>query len=230
MATNYNPSVVTDGLVFCIDAANVKSYPGSGNTIYDLSNNGHTADFINGAAYASSYQGAIDFDGSNDYVELDTDILLGSEWTLSVTFSAHATSSDWVRIFGHSNDSSDRFWGIWIPNSRLYILWQSYTGGGQLGFNNANTSVATLNKVYHLTITNTTSNLKTLYLDGVEVSSGTIGGTISYTGNTSKVRIGYAGFHTYHNGEVYQASIYNKALTAAEVKQNFEATRGRFGV
>ena len=67
MAIFYNPRTITDGLVLCLDAANSKSYPGSGTTWTDLSGNGNHVT-ISGATYNSSERlGCFDFDGTDDY-------------------------------------------------------------------------------------------------------------------------------------------------------------------
>ena len=73
------------------------------------------------------------------------------------------------------------------------------------------------------------SDVHALYVDGEVVSGPTSGGSSFHT-NTDNFTIGYAGYHTYHAGNIAVARIYNKGLTADEVKQNFEAMRGRFGL
>ena len=70
MATDYNHSIVTDGLVLCVDAANTKSYPGSGTTWTDISGKNHNGTLINGPTFSSDNMGGIVFDGSNDAVTL----------------------------------------------------------------------------------------------------------------------------------------------------------------
>jgi hypothetical protein len=68
MATNYNPGIVTSGLVLCLDAGNTKSYPGSGTTWTDLSGNGNTGTLVNSPSYSSS--GYFSFDGTNKSVSI----------------------------------------------------------------------------------------------------------------------------------------------------------------
>jgi hypothetical protein len=69
MGLGHSPSIVRDGLVLYLDAANPKSYPGSGTTWFDLmgSNNGT---FINGATHNSNNLGGVLLDGVDDYVSL----------------------------------------------------------------------------------------------------------------------------------------------------------------
>jgi hypothetical protein len=68
LALSHSPSIVTDGLVLCLDAGNPKSYPGSGTTWTDLSGNGNNGTLVNGVGYSGSNLGSLVFDGSNDYV------------------------------------------------------------------------------------------------------------------------------------------------------------------
>ena len=73
MGLSHSPNIVTDGLVLCLDAANRRSYPGSGNSWLDLSGNGNNGTFGSGTAaptFSSGNGGSLVFDGSNDYVEV----------------------------------------------------------------------------------------------------------------------------------------------------------------
>lgn len=70
------PNIVTDGLVLYLDAANTKSYPGSGTTWNDLSGNGNNGTLINGYIFNSIGNGNLVFDGSNDYVNINAQTLL----------------------------------------------------------------------------------------------------------------------------------------------------------
>jgi hypothetical protein len=68
MGLSHSPSIITQNLVLCLDAANPKSYPGSGTTWTDLSGNGNTGTLVNGVGYNSGNLGSLSFDGVNDYV------------------------------------------------------------------------------------------------------------------------------------------------------------------
>ena len=70
MGLAHSPRIVTDGLVLCVDAANTKSYPGSGTTWTDISGKGHNGTLTNGPTFSSDNMGGIVFDGSNDAVTL----------------------------------------------------------------------------------------------------------------------------------------------------------------
>ena len=67
MGTSYNPRIVTNGLVLCLDAANKRSYPGAGTTWTDLSHNPTNLTLYNGLSYSDEGNGSLLFDGTDDY-------------------------------------------------------------------------------------------------------------------------------------------------------------------
>jgi hypothetical protein len=69
MGIAYNPAIIRSNLVLCLDAANPKSYPGSGTTWTDLSGFGNNGTLINGVGYSSDNLGSLSFDGVNDYAK-----------------------------------------------------------------------------------------------------------------------------------------------------------------
>ena len=69
MATIYNPNIVTDNLVFCVDAANTKSYSGSGTIWKDISGEDNDGTLVNGPTFSNDNGGSIVFDGTNDYIQ-----------------------------------------------------------------------------------------------------------------------------------------------------------------
>ena len=102
MSYKYGPSIVTDGLVFYVDAANENSYPGSGTDWADLSGDA-TATLTNGPTYSSNNGGYIDFDGSNDHVEVTgINVSALSTFTLEAwVYPTLYTSNNWnINAFG----------------------------------------------------------------------------------------------------------------------------------
>jgi len=69
MGAAAGPDIVEDGLVLCLDAANPKSYPGSGNTWTDLRGNGNDGTLVNGVGYDSANNGSMVFDGVDDSIQ-----------------------------------------------------------------------------------------------------------------------------------------------------------------
>lgn len=226
MSISYNSSIATDGLVLCLDAGNPRSYIGSGTAWNDSTNTGgNNGTLINGPTYSSANGGYLDFDGVDDYVQgtnTATTDLTGS-MTCECWFKIDAIPSDWVRIFG-KGDGTNRTYGLWYNFNSSLFLYQRYgtTNTGPTYSVTLNTGVW-----YHMVGTSSGTD-HVLYLNGAAVGSSS-GGSTFYS-STEGYRVAAATFHTYHNGPISIARLYNRGLTASEVLQNFNATRGRYGI
>ncbi len=233
MATNYNPAIVTDGLVLCLDAANTKSYPGSGTTWTDVSGNGNnTGTLTNGPTFDSGNKGSIVFDGSNDYVEASAVLSAGQQkYTLSAWWNITNNPSG-AQVVMEQNSSSS------ITHRRACIL---ITSGGVWGFNgqsNDNHDEVPIrvgqwvNGVVTIDTTAGSSGLK-LYENGSLYFTGSTSGGISNLNvGTHAFAIGHkisnGGEH--FQGKISCVSVYSRVLTATEVLQNYNALKGRFGL
>jgi len=221
MATIYNPNIVTDNLVFCLDAANTKSYPGSGTTWTELSGKGTNGTLTNGATFDSADGGSIVFDGTNDSVALGSDMF---------NPNADFTISSWIKI--------DTLSGT---NSHTIVSTLGNTGSFQLRYKNgtglqvvdswivdvgafSNSETLSIGTWYNITVTRS-SNTYTYYLNGSSVSS--FSSTNTYDRGPMTIGINYAGTNVF-DGKIAQVHVYNKALTAAEVLQNYNAYKGRY--
>jgi hypothetical protein len=224
MSVNYNPRTVTDGLVLALDAGNAKSYPASGTTWTDLSGRGNTGTLINGPTYNSSNGGRIIFDGTNDYVSFPSTIQLTGSYTISYAIYSTRTGTDnkqqWLCDFG-GGSSGITLYGFNSgkvairdsSNSQRYVWEVLYNNEIRNNFcildfvSNGTTVKFYLNNVDRGNITPATVNLNINML-----------GTDRFFDDQA-----YA-------GTMYFVRYYNRALTAAEVQQNFNALRGRFGI
>ena len=225
-----NPSIVTSGLVMYLDAANRKSYVSGSNSWRDLSNNDNTSTLINSPGFSNNGRGTIVFDGTNDYVNCGqgSSIQLTTNITVESWFYISSSPSDWVRIVGTGSSSggaNNRTFGLWYYGPNRYLLWQRY-GGSDPGIYVTTTQLS-LNTWYHVVAT-TSGDAHVLYLNTVSIGTATAGGPWAWS--NENVTIGYAGFHTYHNGYIANVKLYNRGLSATEILQNFNATRGRFGI
>ena len=170
MATNYNPSIVTDGLVLCLDAANTKSYPGSGTTWTDVSGEGHDGTLTNGPTFNSDYGGNIVFDGNTNGEEItgvhNSELNLRNDLTVECWFRRTGGRSDWVRIMGKGG-SSNRTYGLWYHVNSNYFLYQRY---GPSSMNVLFSKSVVLNAWYHMVGTSSGST-HTLYVNGVKMGT-----------------------------------------------------------
>jgi len=216
MGIAYNPRIVTDGLVLALDAGNTKSYPGSGTTFYDLSGNGNTGTLENGVGYSN---GSLSFDGSNDYVNC------GNNSSLNAT--SGITISYWMK------SSFDTDYSILIDKRPNYSFWidrlknlDYYTTSPTI---TAASSVSTIptNEWFNTTVTLSGSTI-TWYInyENQYTTTASLGSTTSnplYIGTVQS-------FPVFGKGNLSNIQIYNRALTASEIQQNFNATRSRFGI
>ena len=105
MAFFHSPNIVTNGLVLALDAANPKSYPGSGTTIYDLSGNGNHGTLNNGVGFSTNYKGILTFDGVDDYVNCNTPNLASSNYTAMGASRYVSITSGYQRIINAQNNN-----------------------------------------------------------------------------------------------------------------------------
>jgi hypothetical protein len=232
---NYGPKIVTDGLVLALDAGNKKSYPGSGTTWFDLSGNGNTRTLTNGPSFNSGNGGSIVFDGVDDYVDLgDVGI---SSWASSLTISTWTyvpTGATWTNGF------LTTIIGALGSFSGMYGLTHGTTEGNinfyVRGDNGSISSTTTVSRdVWNNLVGVWDGSVARLYHNGVLVS-GPNGSTRTGVPDTASLTMAReraffgAGTGAYYQGNIANALIYNRALSATEIQQNFNATRSRFGI
>jgi len=216
-------SVVTTGLQLYLDAGNASSYSGSGTTWTDLSGNSRDGTLTNGPTYSSANGGSIVFDGTNDYVQC----------TGSLTVTA-ATFVAWIK----RNGTQGQYDGILFSRG-TNTTGMNFQVSNQLGYH-WNDAGNTYNWQSGLTIpdatwcmiaVSVTSTAATVYLcqtSGTTTATNTVSHASSLL-NDIKIAQDDAGGR-FFNGNIALAQLYNTSLSAAEVSQNFEANRARFGV
>jgi hypothetical protein len=216
-------SVVTTGLQLYLDAGNASSYPGSGTTWTDLSGNSRDGTLTNGPTYSSADGGSIVFDGSNDFVQC----------TGSLTVTA-ATFVTWIR----RNGNQGQYDGILFSRG-TNTTGMNFFSSNQLGYH-WNDSSSTYNWASGLTIpdltwcmiaisvTNTAATAYLCQTSGTTTATNTVGHASSVL-NDIKLAVDDAAAR-YFAGNIAVAQLYNIALSADQVSQNFTADRARFGV
>jgi hypothetical protein len=226
MALLHSPSIVRNGLTLYFDAANVKSYPGSGTSWTDLTNSGTVLALTNGPTYSSTNGGSIVFDGVNDVANVTTSIVNRAS-TQEITVSC------WIRPSRNAgqysvfctNRSNDATIYNWIFYQHINDGAISFHGIAQ----NKSSYIPTLNQWINVTNTVTSSGVSTLYINGV--STFVVTGFTYGNGTPGRFGIGAnPGASEAFQGNMSQVSIYDRALTQQEVTQNFNALRGRYGL
>jgi hypothetical protein len=236
MAFFRGPSVVLDGLVLYLDAANPDSYSGTGSTWLDVSGNANNGTLTNGPTFDSGNKGSISFDGINDYITTGN-LITNSDfpdnnYTLTCWFNWNGiVGGNDGRAYLLQNGGSNFPLTLEI-NSRdftpaRFATWE-HTTNGQIQLN-SNVVVDT-NRWYYFVVSKGISNTIKMFVDSDEIFSTTsIGGNLlSFSG----VRIGTyrSANNRWFGGNISQVQIYNRALSAEEILQNFNSTKSRFGI
>jgi hypothetical protein len=228
MGVYAGPEIVENGLVLALDAGNRKSYSGSGTTWTDLSGNGNNGTLTNGPTYSSSNGGSVVFDGTNDYVITTRPSSITTGGNISICMYAKWTTksgntiSDIQILLDNNHTGTQGF----VIQDRPDLSGKPLTASGNL----SSTFTVGDGNWHFIAITISGTTEARMYIDGSlnHSTSNTGSGIRTVQPNIS---IGYwQNGGRYLNGNVAQVSIYNRALTAAEVQQNFNALRGRFGI
>jgi len=236
MAHHHSPRIITNGLVLALDAANPKSYPGSGTTWNDLSGNGNNAILdgnVNNPVWNS--QGYFNFQatatGLNGGMIINNSATLeaiGTSATVELVFTLELKTlgdSAWMAIFSRgstrnnqtpaisinqTNDGTFRYLHIERPGSfnSAANLFTDYTG----------------NQWYHVTAVLGSTSFGYLNAQQVSTSAGGI------TTNSYPIYLGLDSSIEMFKGKLSIVRMYNRALSATEVLQNYNATKTRFGL
>lgn len=225
MAIAYNSSIVTNGLVLCLDAANPRSYPGSGATWYDVSGNNNHCVFASTPAYVSGASKYFTFDGSSNYgiITNNSTLNFSSAQTLLMVMKHTYTS-------GRRNPWNQAYagYGTWTHEQGENITQFYGNGGGDSSPYVGVTSAATPRSVWNFMCASRNTSTFNWYLnDSLSSSSANPYGVL--TASTANILIGngYAGLW---QGDMAFVLAYTTALSAVQVTQNFNAIRGRYGV
>lgn len=227
MAFNYSPKIVIDGLVLYLDAANTKSYVSGSTTWTDVSRSENNSTLTNGPTFSSANGGSIVFDGIDDYVKPPSSVSLQpTDFTLSSWIKVSTLNQNQFIIDTSTNASFGFGYSYRITTGNKVRFW-AYNANDFLD----SVSSITSNVWYNLVVTyNNSTKLQSIYINQNLDNSNTHTNTF-VTSSTSNLQIGSAVlFGGYVIGNIAQTSIYNRALSAQEVLQNYNATKTRFGL
>lgn len=227
MSYSNGPQISTNGLVFCVDAANRKSYPGSGTSWADLSGNESTCVSSGGPTIGTDGQGSFLFDATDDIF-------------ISPENSVFNTQTPSVEVWIKTNNTNQN--GFWFEKGQVntqyslfqegtVIQWRQNIGGTTNLSTTTATYISTANWAH--IVGTYTSGTRRLYINGALVNSDSQTGTIAT--NTNGISIGVFGGYNggrgyYYNGRIGTVRVYNRALTPEEILQNYNASKARFGL
>ena len=235
MAINAGPKIVEGGLIFCLDAANPRSYDGAGTTWTDLTTDKANGTLVNmtSSNLIEENGGVFTFDGTNEYINVPAATKTNLRGSLTVT------------MFVKSNDSSSNGFNIYwsgVSKYNQFILgpygidkkmaFLIYAGTWlPVGYNNniwGQSNIDPREYHYYVGMYDKDSGLLSLYVDGnLEYSSNIGSRTLSDDPYNFAICKRDASA-SYLNASVGLVQIYNRALSASEVLQNYNATKWRF--
>ena len=242
MGLSHSPSLVMDGLVFSIDAGNSRCYSGSGNTL-----NGLVGDLggtlVNGVGFGSTNSGSLYFDGTDDHLLYNSlDVVKWQNWTqmtMELVFklvSFTGASGNRQYLFD-ARDSG----GVNGAYGLFYDKVGASPTGLKLFYNTTSTnfeepvivSSLDLGSIIHYQVSfdkNTSLNNIKHYINGDNVYNRSVN-INSATSDTGRVWFGRYGSGNYlWNGNIYSFKFYNRILSQQEIKQNYNATKKRYGL
>jgi hypothetical protein len=224
--------IVTNGLVLNLQAGNLNSYLGSGTAWKDVSGSGNNGTLTNGPTYSSTNGGSIVFDGVDDYAQITSPFG-------NVDWSSRAWSfSAWVRL---SSLGDKCLVNLNSANSTDYIVTNVFYGDGASYWyfikNSASTQTNfktpggtfTTNEIFYFTMTYNGNGLSSsninFYKNNTQVPTSQGGGA----GLSNQTGLQIGGNYPLQ-GNVYNFLMYNKVLSSTEITQNYNATKGTFGI
>lgn len=241
MSITYNNTpVVTSGLVMCLDAANPRSYPGTGNAWYDISSG--TTFAINASAYNGSGPKYMDFNGSYGCAKkIDSDFIVSGDVTYITWTRVKNSTTEWRTLLRGLSSGSDH--QVIIQSG----AWQigMYDGTNGTGFNDSGYSQQSIpgygTAQWNMLVWRWNNSATPYYNFSYNDSPGTIRG--SNNSINSRFKHGFCSIGAYNNGnqsdpnnasqywgDIASINLYNRYLSDAEILQNFNATRVRYGV
>ena len=237
MALAHSPRIVRDSLILYVDAANPKSYPGSGTTWKDLSGSNHHLTLNNGPTFNSNFGGYLDFDGTNDSATAEIGNLAGTtkDATMSIWMDGDYGSSIHKGLIGFRQSGEDNgFFILRLEDTNDQLEMRVANSAGTFDVKDATNNVPTVNTRIWCNLCLTYSNSNTLitgYYNGKKLGSTTTNAT-AFQSDMKSFSIAKSSHSTGHMSDMKASSamLYEKCLSSSEVEQNYNALKSRFGL
>ena len=226
MGTGYNPKIVTDGLIVSIDARDRKSYSGSGSTWKDRSGSGNNGELFNSPTVTSNFGGGISFEETDEFMALG-DKAATNYVTVEVWYTRDSEGTGENIVFNKENcweindNNGNISWAVMANNKGWF--WYDSTANIDIG--------ETVQFVLRYDGDSVQSYKNGTLVQNYSYPSGGVltNQTNAYpklnSRHSTRTTIQNAGNHTF-----YQFRVYDRALTANEISQNFNAQKDRFGL
>ena len=222
--------IVTNGLVLNLDAGDPSSYPGTGTTWTDISGNGNSAALTNGPTFSSANGGSLSFDGVDDYSTISHSSSLNFPTALTISVWYYSGNAEYYLYLKGRTDVDD--YNPLVFANGTY----GWTGPSGRSFYNPPTGYIQTNTWYNLAVTHISGSDPIMYRNSIPSTShvytegsgvralGTNSYLVSINADVPRNQIGT------FNGKIASIQAYNRALTAAEIQQNYNALKSRYGL
>jgi len=219
----FQSNIVQDGLVFMVDANNIVSYEGLGTTAYSLTGS-ITGTLTNGVGYNPQNGGTWVFDGVDDFITTSLVTSTNNNVTIEAWFNSNNVNQAGQMVVYNGSDNAGNGYGISVnyegsTTGNIYVLY------GAISWFDTGVPLIS-NQWYHAIMTISGTSLK-VYLNGVLIYNVSSSNPNTPTLYTNIGRNDYPAAR-YFNGKIANTKIYNRALTATEVQQNYQATKDKF--
>ena len=231
MALQHSPSIVTSGLVMCLDAGNPRSYAGSGTTVTDVTGTNNNGILTNSPTYTSGVNGYFTFDGVDDsLIVSNSSSLKNNNITIDCVIKNNSSLSGDIIQFGVGSGSysqyylrsfgGNTYWD-WFPTNTAFY--------GEAAVANASYFPAGTWK--NVVVTGSSDGTVQMFINGVSVGGPTRTATPAVsTWTPANLTIGGYTWDGYTTASFGYVKIYNIVLSESQVLQNFNAIRGRYGI
>lgn len=232
MGLNHSPRIITDGLTLYIDAANTKSYTGTGTSVADISLSAGVGTLTNGASFNDSNKGSFIFDGLDDYISVPfnsdaMDFSLGQTiciWMKPFTGSSSARRNPYNQAYGGSGTITHE------PSGAFNYYFGTNGGNGTPYTGRTSGFTVTSEETAFISVMrDQTLNVCRWFKNGEFTNSSNAGGYASTNNGSTPIWVG-DGYVAGFLGEIYLVAVYNRGLSDSEIQNNFQATRSRFGI
>lgn len=223
MSYSNGPRIVTDGLVLCLDAANNKSYPGSGATAYDLTNT-NTIALENSPTFSTSNYGNFSLDGVDDRLKITcaSNTIRCYNSTTQFILKLPNVNLGQKCMFSYRGSGGQMYVGI--SNGSIFTYYNTLNTPTYVAGSFSSNQIV----ICHI-VCDVANNMLYHYVNGVMSGSG-VSRTGWSTGYNTIFYLGYdaGGTNEYMAGNFYQFAHYNKVLSSSEILQNYNALKGRY--
>ena len=223
--------IVTNGLVLNLDAGRKSSYPNTGTTWTDISGNGYNGTMTNGPIFGTASGGQITFDGIDDNVNMGSNSAFNlTNISISIWVKLDTTASNNFIVGRYFTTTVDNGWFIYYSPTTQKIRFEGRESEA-LYISNQSTNNYNVNTWYNIVCTKS-ANTWSIYSNGVLDMSQSIGlGNVAFANNNMQFGGMFTNFgNNYGKHSIGSIHMYNRALSATEITQNFNATKSRFGL